>query len=76
MPNAYVLRRVPIEGSTIRLECWSWGYDGQSLLRRDKLLTLDMASYDEIRIEKLAVYPSRFASQTTLDQISAIGKKF
>ncbi|KAK0744481.1 hypothetical protein B0T21DRAFT_89077 [Apiosordaria backusii] len=75
-PNAYVLRRVPVEGSTLRLECWNWGYDGQCLRRKDATLTVDIQSFGELKIDQLAVYPVQFAAQTTFDRISATGQKF
>ena len=73
---AYVLRRVPMEGSTLRLLCWNWGYDGHRLSRKDTTLTVDIPSYGEMRINQLAVYPLRFATQEVAERILKNGEKF
>jgi len=72
----YVLRRVPMEGSTLRLLCWNWGYDGHRFSRKDTTLTVDIPSYGEMRINQLAVYPLRFATQEVAEKISKNGEKF
>ncbi|KAK3370368.1 hypothetical protein B0H63DRAFT_315213 [Podospora didyma] len=72
---AYVLRRVPMEGSTLRLLCWSWGYDGYSLRRKDTTLTVDMRSYGETKITKLPVYPLRFATPEVVKRVLDNRKK-
>ncbi|KAK4198765.1 hypothetical protein QBC40DRAFT_283220 [Triangularia verruculosa] len=75
-PSAYVLRRFPIEGSTLHLKCWNWGYDGQSLQRTDHTLTVDIQSYGETRIDQLAVHPIEFATPAMVNKVLACGKKF
>lgn len=73
---AYVVRRVPMEGSTLRLLCWNWGYDGHWLHRKDNTLLVQIPSYGEMRIDTLAVYPQRFASKAVVEGILESGKKF
>ena len=73
---AYVVRRVPMEGATLRLVCWNWGYDGHWLHRKDNTLPVQIPSYGEVRIDSLAVYPQRFAAKAVTEGILENGKKF
>ncbi|KAK8043796.1 AAA family ATPase [Apiospora phragmitis] len=73
---AYVLRRFPQEGSQLELSVWNWGYDGHRLLRKDKTLTLSPPEYGEMRINHLAVYPLRYATQETSLMLLENGKRF
>ncbi|KAK4182061.1 hypothetical protein QBC35DRAFT_396715 [Podospora australis] len=75
--EAYILRRVPIEeGSTLRLACWNWGYDGHWFRRKDTTLSVNAPSYGEMRINQLAVYPLKYSTIEVYDNILASGKRF
>ncbi|KAM7217128.1 Fidgetin-like protein 1 [Rhypophila decipiens] len=72
-----VLRCFPdTDGARLGLLCWSWGYDGHRLRRKDRNLSVQIPSFGETRIDQLAVYPLRFAPQEIKDKILANGRKF
>ncbi|KAI0972612.1 hypothetical protein F4678DRAFT_460182 [Xylaria arbuscula] len=73
---AYVLRRFPKEGPRLDLDCWNWGYDGHWLRRTDTRVSVDVPTYSTIRINELAVYPLRFATEETKGRLLNNGQKF
>ncbi|KAI0908788.1 hypothetical protein F4823DRAFT_597286 [Ustulina deusta] len=73
---AYVLRGFPEERSRLELNCWNWGYDGHSLRRMDTSVSVDVPTYGTVRINKLAIYPLRFATEETKKRLFDNGKQF
>ncbi|KAI0403448.1 hypothetical protein F4802DRAFT_599046 [Xylaria palmicola] len=71
----YVLRRFPTEGSRLELNCWNWGYDGNWLRRTDTIVSIGVPMYGTVRINELAVYPLRFATEETRNRLLDNGKK-
>jgi len=75
---AYVLRSVPKggESDSVELECWNWAYDGVSLRRKDRILSLSAPAYGTVPISELAIYPLRFASPQTKQRLFDRGQRF
>ncbi|KAI1298945.1 hypothetical protein F5Y03DRAFT_386487 [Xylaria venustula] len=73
---AYVLRRFPKEGPRLDLDCWNWGYDGHWLRRTDTRVSVDVPTYSTVRINELAVYPLRFATEETKRKLLENGQQF
>lgn len=75
---AYVLRTVPRGGDadSVELECWNWGYDGVSLHRKDKVLSLTVPAYGTVPISELSIYPLRFAAPQIKERLFARGQRF
>ncbi len=73
---AYVLRAWPQGGSTISLDCWAWGFDGNWLHRKSETLTVLRPPHEQISIRDLEVFPLRFATPEELEQLRTRGQKF
>ncbi|KAI1111946.1 hypothetical protein F5Y14DRAFT_453540 [Nemania sp. NC0429] len=73
---ACVLREFPEEGAKLQLHCWNWSYDGHRLRRRDMTVNLGVPAYGTVRINELAIYPLRFATEETKTRLLANGKRF
>ncbi|KAK4032147.1 Fidgetin-like protein 1 [Parachaetomium inaequale] len=75
---ALMLRSVPtvLASNSVELECWNWGYDGASLQRRDKPVTLTGPAYDTIPINELSAYPLRYADAATKQRLLERGARF
>lgn len=74
--SAFVLRSWPSGYSMLTLDCWSWGFDGQSLHRKSTLKTLTRPPKDIVSIRDLEVYPLRYANEEDTYILQARGKKF
>jgi len=76
--SAYVLRDWPSinQDSSWHLPCWSWGYDGSFLNRKDTNLTLHVRLGEVTRITNLGVFPLRFAPQDLKNELIERGKHF
>ncbi|KAI1430061.1 hypothetical protein F5Y12DRAFT_709612 [Xylaria sp. FL1777] len=70
---AYVLRRFPEEGSRLQLNCWNWGH---GLRRMDTSVSVDVPKSGTVPINKLAMYPLRFATEETKERLLDNGKQF
>lgn len=83
---AYVLKSWPTEHhrrsyergtrKDLELRCWSWEYDGASLKRQEQFQKVNLASHDEIAINKLSIYPHRFALGHLQTMLKTRGRKF
>lgn len=73
---AYVLRRFLIERAELELDCWNWGYDGHRLRRMDTSVSVGVPTYGTVRINELAVYPLRFATEETKRRLIDNGRQF
>ncbi|KAH0534169.1 hypothetical protein FGG08_007238 [Glutinoglossum americanum] len=60
----------------LQLRCWSWQYDGTVLKRDFESQTVNLANHNEIAIEKLSIYPLRFASEDLRERLRIRGQKF
>jgi hypothetical protein len=74
--SAFVLRSWPSGHSTLTLDCWSWGFDGQWFHRKRTLKTLARPLQNLVRIRELGVYPLRYASEEDICILQARGQKF
>lgn len=77
VPEAYVLQDWPTtEGGKLTLQCWKWGYDGQTLRRKRKTLTVQGPVSGTVPIDSLSVYPRRYAKRETTNRILESGEEF
>ncbi|VUC30849.1 unnamed protein product [Clonostachys rosea] len=73
---AHVLWKFPIERQQLVLQCWNWGYNGHWLRRKDTELTVDISTYDEVKIQDLAVFPIIYASEAIKKRLQDNGNAF
>jgi hypothetical protein len=75
---ACVLRKPPkwTASHSVSLDCWNWGYDGQSLRRKEKKITVKSPTYRTVPITGLAAYPLRYADDDTRERLVERGSKF
>jgi hypothetical protein len=73
---AHVLRAWPQGESTIFLDCWAWGFDGNWLHRKSNTLTILRPPREFTIIRDLEVFPIRFATQEELEMLRIRGQKF
>lgn len=60
----------------IRLSGWSWGYDGNDLVRLPWEEKIDNVPDEHTRITNLSVYPAEFASSEDIKTLEERGRKF
>lgn len=76
-PAAYVLEDWPYEiDGGVQLNCWSWGYDGQSLQRRQTCFFVKVARDTTVDITSLSVYPAAYMAGEVGARLVARGKQF
>jgi hypothetical protein len=75
---AYTLRSPPVVGTSgsVELDCWSWGYDGTALRRKDKTIKLTVPTYGTVPIVELSAYPLRYADKATRKRLLERGRRF
>jgi hypothetical protein len=75
---AYTLRSPPAVGTSgsVELDCWSWGYDGTALRRKDKTIKLTVPTYGTVPIVELSAYPLRYAEKATRKRLLERGRRF
>lgn len=61
---------------SLRLECWSWDYDGTDLKRKFQTFTLSLAGQDEMPVTKLELFPLDSASDGLSGRLRDRGNKF
>jgi hypothetical protein len=78
LKTGLMLRSAPtvLSPNSLELDCWNWGYDGASLQRTDKSVTLTAPTYDTIPINELSVYPLRYADEATKQRLRERGARF
>ncbi|EOO00263.1 putative aaa family atpase protein [Phaeoacremonium minimum UCRPA7] len=77
IPAAYVLEDWPIEiDGGLQLNCWSWGYDGQRLQRRQICLTVKVARDAIVDITSLSVYPAKNMVDEVRQRLVSRGQQF
>jgi len=75
---AYMLRSPPRGGASdlLQLRCWNWGYDGKSLLRKDKSVSVTAPTFGTVAITQLSAYPLRYATDATKQRLLDRGSRF
>jgi hypothetical protein len=75
---ACTLRSPPAVGpsGSVELDCWSWGYDGTALRRKDKMIKLTVPTYGTVPILQLSAYPLRYADEATRKRLLQRGRRF
>ena len=76
-PVAYALSVWPVvqKDGLVKLDCWSWQMDGSGLARRRTKLSIPPLETQSVRIQKLNVYPLRYAPQELLIRLQHQGNK-
>jgi hypothetical protein len=78
IPVGLISKRIPLESNhPVRLDCWSWGFDG--LFRKEsKTLSVDWpaSKSDIIPMSDLAVYPLRFDNTGLEEGLKRRGRSF
>lgn len=64
------------KSESLRLECWSWYYDGSNLKRKFEDFTLSLAGQDEMPLTKLELVPLDYASEGLSGRLRDRGHKF
>jgi hypothetical protein len=80
IPMARVLHEWPFQDeedeSKIYLSSWVWDFDGRRLARNVESATLQLGGKGSARITQLEFYPSKYASQDTIQKLIDRGRKF
>lgn len=74
--RAFVITSQPLGSTTLKLECWYWGYDGQRLRRKFCSLALTRALKATVNIRDLEIYPLRYATDEEKNYLLQRGQKF
>lgn len=74
--SAFVLRSWPIGNSSLTLDCWYWGFDGEWFHRKSITRYVQRPLKNVVRVRDLEVFPLRFATEQEKSTLELRGQKF
>jgi len=74
--SAFVLRSWPIGNSSLNLDCWYWGFDGEWFHRKPITKYVQRPLKNVVRVRDLEVFPLRFATEQEKTTLELRGQKF
>lgn len=76
--SALTLNLWPLPGSILQLRCWGWVFDGSQFKRKISWVVVQGHGHGDaaIPIQKLSMYPIKYAPQGLRDHLRSRGQRF
>ncbi|KAF2020927.1 P-loop containing nucleoside triphosphate hydrolase protein [Aaosphaeria arxii CBS 175.79] len=75
-PLAYQITNLAIESHTVRIDCFSWDFNGEFFKSKQRFTVHWPSNAKEVRIETLEIYPLRYSNSGQRLRLEQRGSKF